>query len=166
MQKTATVLSILALGVLFAPRSADAQVQVGPTVAFHDDFDLGIGGALNVRMPALGDRIGLGADLIVFFPEGDGVDYLEFNGNLTYDFPLENQRVRPFALVGMNIARLSVDLPGELGSAEDTEIGVNLGGGLAFDLGFVRPTVGARAEIGGGEGFVLFMSLPFEVGGN
>lgn len=166
MRKVLITLCVLGLGILASPRQMEAQVQIGPTLAYHSDFDFGIGGTLNVQMPALGDRIGFMTDLLVFFPDPDGLDYLEINGNLTYGFPLENQNVRPFALVGLNVARASVDLPGEIDSSDDTEIGLNLGGGVTFDLGAFRPTAGARAEVGGGEGFVIFFTVPFEVGGN
>jgi len=166
MRKLPLVLCVLALGVLVIPGKTEAQVEIGPTMAHHNDFDVGLGGTLNVQMPALGDRIGFMADILVFFPDADNVKYVEFNGNVTYAFPLENPRVRPFALLGLNVARLSVDLPGELGSANDTQLGLNLGGGLGFDLGIVRPMVGARVEVGGGEGFVLFLTLPFDVVGN
>jgi hypothetical protein len=166
MRSLAIASCILALGVLMSPHDAEAQAQIGPTLAWHDDFDVGVGGTLNVRMPALGDRIGFTAEGLVFFPDADDTSYLEFNGNLTYDFPLENERVRPFALLGLNVARLSVDLPGELDSVADTEIGLNLGAGIGFEVGAIRPRVGARLEIGGGEGFVLFVTVPFDVSGN
>lgn len=166
MRSLAIASCVLALGVLVSPRNTEAQVQVGPTVAFHNDFDLGVGGTLDVQMPALGDRIGFMADGLVFFPGEDNVNYLEVNGNLTYAFPLENESLRPFALLGLNVARVSVDVPGGTDTAAETEIGLNLGGGIGFDLGALRPTVGARLEVGGGEGFVLFLSLPFDVSGD
>lgn len=152
--------AFLALG----PAGVDAQVQIGPTIAFHDDFDFGIGATLAAQAPQLGESIGFMADFIVFFPDPQGVDYFEINGNLTYDFPLAESTVLPFALVGLNIARASVDA-GTLGNASNTDIGLNLGGGLSFDLGSVRPSVGGRFEVNGGEGFVIFATLPFEVGG-
>lgn len=166
MRKIAIASCVLVLGLPVSPRNTEAQVQIGPTLAYHNDFDVGLGGTLNVQMPALGDRIGFMADVLVFFPDADNVNYLEFNGNLTYAFPLENERVRPFALLGLNVGRVSADVPDEIDSGDETEIGLNLGGGLGFELGVLRPSVGARVEVGGGEGFVLFVTLPFEVGGN
>ena len=50
-------------------------------------------------------------------------------------------------------------------SAATSDLGVNLGGGIAFDAGSFRPLVGARFEVNGGDGFVVFATLPFEVGG-
>lgn len=164
MRTMPILLCVLALGTLVTPRLAEAQVQIGPTVAYHDDFDVGVGGTLNVQMPALGDRIGFMADVLVFFPSTENLDYLEFNGNVTYDFPLANDNVRPFALVGLNVARASTDASGGIAASDNAEIGLNLGGGIGFDLGALRPTVGGRVEISGGEGLVLFLTLPFEVG--
>lgn len=166
MRTLPILLCALMLGVLANPRAAEAQVQIGPTLAYHDDFDVGLGGTLNVQMPALGDRIGFMADVLVFFPDVEGLNYLEFNGNVTYDFPLTNENVRPFVLVGLNVARASVDAVGAIEGGDNTEIGLNLGGGMAFDLAAMRPTVGARLEVSGGEGLVLFLTVPFEVGGN
>jgi hypothetical protein len=164
MRMLSILLCALTLGVLASPRAAEAQVQIGPTLAYHGDFDVGVGGTMNVQMPALGERIGFMADVLVFFPDVENVNYLEFNGNVTYDFPLANETVRPFVLGGLNVARVSVDVPTGV-DGDETEIGLNLGGGLGFDLGSLRPTAGVRVEVGGGEGFVLFLSLPFEVGG-
>lgn len=163
MRKLLMLLAVCALAAA-TPRAGKAQVQVGPTLALHDDFDLGLGGTLTVQMPALGDGLGFMGDFLIFFPDEDGLDYLEFNGNVTYDFPLSNSAVRPFALAGLNIARVSVDIS-EVGDDSNTEIGLNVGGGIAFDLGSFRPLVGGRFEIDGGEGFVVFATLPFEVSG-
>lgn len=148
-----------------APVGIEAQVQLGPTIALHDDFDFGIGATVSFQAPAIGEGIGFMGDFIVFFPDVDGVDYLEFNANLTYDFLIENSSIVPFALGGLNVARISVDA-GPLGSESETELGVNLGGGIVFDAGSFRPAVGGRFEVNGGEGFVVFATLPFQVGNN
>jgi hypothetical protein len=160
------VLGLAAAALLAAiPRGVDAQVQIGPTLAFHDDFDFGIGATVSAQAPGLGEGIGFMADFIVFFPDTDGYDYFEINGNVTYSFPLAESTVLPFALGGLNIARASYDA-GTLGDGSNTEIGLNLGGGIVFDAGSFRPAIGGRFEVNGGEGFVLFATLPFEVGGS
>ena len=163
MRTLAIALTALAFGVA-APQQAQAQVQLGPTLAFHDDFDFGLGFTLSGQAPALGERLGFMGDFIYFFPDADNLDYLEFNANLTYDFALPESTVTPFGLLGLNVARVSVDVP-DLGDNSETELGLNLGGGVRFDLGNFRPSVGGRFEINGGEGFVIFGILPFEVGG-
>lgn len=153
---TAAFLAVGASGV-------HAQVQIGPTVAFSDDFDFGLGATLQAQAPGLGEGIGFLGEFLVFFPDPDGLSYFEINGNVTYAFPLANSTVLPFALGGLNIARASVDTGG-LGSVSNTEIGLNLGGGLTFDLGTFRPSAGGRFAIGDNDHFVIFFTLPFEVG--
>lgn len=146
----------------FAPASADAQIYIGPEIAFNDDADLGIGASLEFDLPSIDPALSYMGDLVIFFP-GDDFDYLEINTNLTYDLPLENTSVVPFVLGGLNIARASFDGgPGE-DSESDTEIGLNLGGGVKFDAGTLQPRVGARAVLGGSETFTLWLAVPFRV---
>ncbi len=155
MRKISVPLALLA-GLAFATGSAEAQITLGPTLAFHDDADFGIGATVGVPLPSLAPAMGLMADFMYYFP--DGFDYWELNGNLTYDFPLEGSSVVPFALAGLNIGHYSVS------EASDTEMGLNIGGGIAFELGTFRPNVGLKFELGNEEAFVLFGTLPFELG--
>lgn len=165
MRKTFGVLSLAA--VLAVPGAAEAQISVGPTAAFHDDFDFGIGAMVGVDLPALAPGVGVLGDFTYFFPGIDNFDYWEINGNLTYDIVLEDAPVAPFALGGLNVASFSSSADTEFGSfsASSTEIGINLGGGIKFQAGALEPLVGLRLELNGGEGFVIFGSLPFSVGG-
>lgn len=159
--------------IALTPSLSQAQVTLGPAIAYHDDFDLGLGAALSMPMPSIGDGIGLVVDFLYFFPSlpagtpaGVDVDYLELNGNLTYDFPLQESTVVPYVLGGLNIANGSfgISVGGLSASGSSTEIGLNLGGGIKFNLGTFRPSVGAKFEVSGGEGFVIFGSLPFVIG--
>ncbi|MDX1495538.1 MAG: hypothetical protein R3253_15830 [Longimicrobiales bacterium] len=145
--------------------AASAQVQVGPTLVFSDDVDFGIGATVSAQAPGIGEGIGFMGEFLVFFPDVDGSDFFEINGNVTYAFPLANSTVLPFALGGLNIARASVDAGG-FGDESRTDIGLNLGGGISFDLGSFRPSVGGRFAINELNHFVIFATLPFEVGSN
>jgi hypothetical protein len=49
-------------------------------------------------------------------------------------------------------------------SFSDTASRLNIGGGLEFNAGTLRPTAGLRIELGDGDAFVLFVSLPFALG--
>lgn len=146
----------------FAPLGAQAQVQIGPTLAVSDEVDFGIGATLSTQAPQLGESLGFMGEFIVFFP--DAGDYFEINGNVMYSFPLTESTVLPFALAGLNIARFSSDV----GDFSNTEIGINLGGGITFDLGSFRPSIGGRFTINDlvNDHFVFFATLPFEVGSN
>lgn len=164
MRKIVLVLGVLAFGAANA-QEAQAQVFLGPTVAYHDDFDFGLGATLGAKMPALGERIGFMGDFLLFFPDADNLDYLEINANVTYDLNTGDPTFKPFAILGLNVARASVDVAG-LEDSSNTEIGLNVGAGVTFDVGRMNPMVGLRLELSGGEGFVLFASLPFDVSGN
>ena len=143
----------------FMPSPAQAQATLGPAIAYHDDFNLGLGAGLNVPVQEFGRGVSIMADFFYFFPDND-LNYLELNGNLTYSFPLEGWSATPYILGGVNVANISQDLTDE----SSTELGVNLGGGIYFDMGRFRPTIGAKIEVSGGEGFVVFGHLPFVIG--
>lgn len=164
MIKKITFAAIAGSVFMLAPTQAQAQVQLGPTVAFHDDFDFGVGAMVGFGIPALGEGVNFLGDFTVFFPDTDNLDYWEINGNVTYDIPVEGAAVAPFLLGGLNVAQVSIDAP-TIGDTSETELGLNLGGGLRFAAGTLEPIVGARVELSGGEGFVVFASLPFNLGG-
>jgi len=159
--------SVLAAAAFLAVGASgvDAQVQLGPTLVFSDEVDFGVGATLNAEAPQLGEGVGFLGEFLIYFPDTDGLDFFEINGNLTYDFPLENSTVLPFALGGLNVSRTSIDAGG-LGGASNTDIGLNLGGGIRFDLGSFRPAVGGRFAIGDIDHFIIFGTLPFEVAGS
>lgn len=161
MTRTLRVLAAAA-ALAAAPGLAQAQVTFGPTLAYHNDADFGLGAALGVPLPEMHPNLGFVADFVVFFPDAAGLDLFEINGGVTYDLPVEGATVLPFALAGLNIARFSVDVAGV--SASNTELGLNIGGGIKFDAGPVRPMVGLRLEIEGGDGFVFFGTIPFAIG--
>ncbi len=160
-----------ALAALFAlsPAAAQAQIYLGPEVAWNDDFDVGVGAGIEFDLPQLYEGITFMGDFIYYFPGDDSagrdLNYFEFNTNLSYDLPLEDVPVVPFGLAGLNIGRRSVDVDvsGEEGSVSNTEIGLNLGAGVKFNLGSFRPRVAARFAIGGWESFTVFAFLPFRL---
>ncbi len=163
----ATMAALVAL-----PSHAWSQIQAGPFLAFHDDADLGIGGFVGIPLPDIHENISFVGDFGIFFPgdggyEGVNTDYWEANANLIYRFALEDYSFTPWALGGLNIAHGSVGINlGDLGSgsASDTEIGVNIGGGVTFGAGALQPFAGAKLELGGGEGAVIFGGLVFTIG--
>lgn len=171
-KKLASVVALAGL-LAFAPAQARAQAYAGPVLAYHDDFDLGLGGFVTVPMPSFAEGLSFIADLGIFFP-GDGmgtdVSYFELNGGVLYRFPVDSDEISPFAMGGLNIARISIDHdgagpgPGEGMDVDDTDLGLNLGGGVTFLSFPVRPSVGLKIELSGGDGFVLFGALGFPLG--
>ena len=137
----------------YTPGASQAQATLGPTVAYKSDVDVGIGLMLGIPLPGLGDAVGLTADLMQFFPQRlfAVVTYSEYNANVTYDLPVGGSSVNLFVLVGINVARSSPDILAEVA----TDFGLNLGGGIRFDMANFRPAVGGRLEVGGGFGTQL-----------
>lgn len=160
LRKVTAVLGAAAVFAL-APLPAQSQIYLGPEVAWNDDADLGIGAGVEFDLPSLYPGIAFHGDFLYFFP--DGYDYFEFNTNLTYDFPLEDASVVPFALAGLNIANVSFDndTPG-VGGDSNTDVGFNLGGGVKFNLGSFQPRVAARFALGN-DSFTIFGFLPFRI---
>jgi hypothetical protein len=101
------------------------------------------------------------ADFLIFFP--DFSDYFELNANLTYDFSLQESTAVPFILGGLTLGHSSAEVLGI--SVSDTALRLNLGGGVQFDAGTLRPMAGMRVELGDGDALILFASLPFALGG-
>lgn len=160
----------VALPAAFAvPAEARAQTVAGPYLAYHDDFDLGIGVFIEAPIPSYAEGLSLTADLGIYFPGdrvGTDVNYFEINGGALYRFDVDSDDVSPFALGGLNIARVSVD-NGGIGANADgskTDLGLNLGGGVTFLRSAVRPSVGVKIELSGGDGYVIFGALGFPLG--
>jgi hypothetical protein len=156
------LLCIVALaGMVAVPASVEAQLTAGPMAAFHDDLDFGIGGFLMVPVPSLDPNLSIVPSFIYYFP--DGLDAFEINGDVVYAFEVSpDTPVLPFAMAGLNIMRVSVDFGG--GSASNTEMGLNLGGGITFRSESIAPFVGAKFEMGDFDGFVVFGGFGFPVG--
>ncbi len=155
------------------PASASGQVQVGPFAAFHDEADLGVGAFVGIPVPEIHEDISFIGNFGYFFPDKhhSGVrdsDYWETNANLMFRFPLEDPRFTPWVMGGLNVAHWSWDDEGEGvrdSEGTNTDIGLNLGGGVTFGTGTTLPFAGVKFELDGGEGAVLFGGVSFVVGG-
>ena len=173
MKRYAILLAGLAL-VHLPPARAEAQVNFGPLLAWGDDADMGIGGRVDIGLGnAFGVESGpfqnlfLNSGVTYFFtdceegPDFDEIDcsWIEINGNLAVPFTLEGSSIQPYAGSGIHIARLSVDAgPFE---GDDTEVGLNLLGGIFFPISDLRGFAEAKFELGGGEQFVLSGGILF-----
>lgn len=148
--------------------TADAQAQAfGVQGSWGDDTDFGIGARLELGLPNLLTSEGplsntfLIGSFDYFFPDcgGFGTDvdcsFWELNGNLAV--PITSSTIDPYAGAGLNIARASV----ESGTfeASDTEVGLNLLGGLRFSLGGASAFGEGRFVLGGSEQFVLTLGV-------
>lgn len=150
----AAVLGVVTLGV----EEAQAQVSFGAQASYADDMDFGIGARLYAGLPFTG--VEFVGTFDYFFPSVDGYNYLEVNANALFSLPVANMPAfRPYVGGGLNIARLSMDVPDalqQLGADDsDTELGLNVIGGAEFGIGRFKPFAELRAQISGGEQFVL-----------
>ncbi len=158
---TTLIVALVAASTL-SPSTAHSQVYLGPELAWNDDADFGIGAGVEFDLPELHSGVGFVGDFLWFFP-GEDFDYFEFNANLTYDLPLEETKVVPFALAGLNVGRVSLDSGGVLeGDDGNTDLALNLGGGLKFVAGSFRPRVAARFAVGN-DNLTFFAFIPFQV---
>lgn len=155
-----TFLTTLAVMFLFGATQLSAQIRFGGQLNYGDDTDFGLGPRLVLADPALGEFRFIGSFDLYFPDDGGGVDidYWELNGNIVYDFEVTTApKLTPYVGAGLNVAHVSVDLtsPGLTGGGSNTELGVNLLGGLEFGLGKIRPFVEIKVELEGGEQFVI-----------
>lgn len=167
MTNTTKVLVLAAALSLPAFSSAQAQMgrermSFGLQVNFADDADIGVGARLRHSLAGVIPNAPLsGIASIDFYFPGDPINsYIELNYNVVYNFTINSPRIRPYAGGGLNFARLSVDTGA--GDASDTEVGLNILGGILFrTAGRVTPFVELKIEAGGGEQFVITGGLHF-----
>ena len=168
------IFALAAVVVLAAiPTGAWGQVQVGPFAAFHDDADMGIGAFVGIPLQEIHEDVSFVADFGYFFPDKhhSGVresDYWEANADLMFRFPLEDPRFTPWIMGGLNVARWSWTDEGEGvrdSSGSESDIGLNLGGGMTFGSGTTLPFAGVKFELDGGDGAVIFVGISFVVSG-
>ncbi len=155
-------LAACAVMVVASAAQLSGQIRVGGQINFADDFDFGLGPRIVVADPALGEFRFIGT-FDLYFPDdraGVDIDYWEINGNVVYDFAIQSApTLVPYVGAGLNIAHASGGV-GNLG-ASDTNLGVNLLGGMEFKTGRLRPFVELRVELEGGEQFVVTGGLLF-----
>ena len=156
----------VALAVAATPAVSLAQLpfRLGGQLSWGDDKDLGLGiryeNDLTMFGPAVRNLRVIGS-FDYFFP-GNNVNYFEFNANVAWGFSIPGSRIAPYAGGGINIARGSVDLPAPLGDRSDTDVGLNLLGGVKFPaLGKFTPYTELRLELSGGDQFVITGGLLF-----
>ncbi|MGK7388806.1 MAG: outer membrane protein [Candidatus Cyclobacteriaceae bacterium M2_1C_046] len=150
----------LALGIMFFSNT-NALAQ--------NDFTVGGGLAYGAEVEAIGIQAGAtyafteeisgAADVIIFFP--DGYDWWELNINGHYRFFSEDN-IALYGLAGLNYATLSVDL-GQFGSASDSELGLNIGGGAEFGLDFAKLYTEIKYVIGNADQLTLSAGLRFAI---
>ncbi len=153
MKRWIVMLASLAFLVAVQPaEEAEAQVMFGPQVVLWDFEELGIGARVDF---GLADAFGIedgffeglfgSANVSYLLLDGDGTPLdINLNANVTFDV---DANIRPYAGAGINHLRFS------FGGFTVSNSGLNLLGGLFFDLGSV-PAFGELKYSTSGAGFL------------
>ncbi len=148
-------LTLCALLALCAGAPLSAQVRFGVQADWGDNSDFGIGGRLEHGLAKLFPKVPLrGAASFDYFFPGNSLNYWEINYNVFYQ--LKADALTPYAGGGLVLAYASAN------GNSNSDLGVNLGGGLKFATGSkLTPFIEGRIELGAGEQFVLTGGLLF-----
>jgi len=148
MRVRSLIVGVAAL-LLAVPATAVGQVAFGPQLSFGGETDLGIGGRVLANVESL-ERWDFIGTFDVWFPDDDGGtdrSAWEINGNLAYNFVVEDSELNPYAGAGLSIFHLSVESDGPGPDFDDTDLGLNLFGGLKFPGQSITPFVEVRAVL-------------------
>lgn len=160
------LVAVCLAALVAVPSTAHAQMDLGGQLSWGDDADFGIGARVVLGLPFEQVPLEVIGTFDYFFPdEGPGgadVTYWELNANIVYRIPVQVPMLTPYAGTGINIAHASVDAEGV--DVSDTEVGINLLGGIKYNAGPVTPFGEMRFELDGGEQFVLSFGVLFNVG--
>lgn len=147
------VLAAICFVVSFVSQNAQAQNRFGGALAFgSDNLDIGIAAVGEFKII---DKGAISPQLVFFFP--DNVNVFELNGNFNYYF-YDQDILEFYGLAGLNFSRISWDGPGR--NYSDSNVGLNLGAGLNFDLGKkVVPYTEFRFTVGDYDPIVLQLGV-------
>jgi hypothetical protein len=157
----------VAAALLLTPTVTRAQ-NFGAQVDWGSDTDIGVGARAEWPMTNVFTTTGAFSKAFLitsfdfYFPDcgGSGVDCnsWELNGNLGVPIPAQ-ATVKPYLGGGLNISRTSASAGGV--SASDTNIGINLLGGIKFPLSTLTGYGEARVVVGDADQFVLTFGILF-----
>lgn len=158
--------AIMTVGVVEA--QAQTQVRIGPEVAWGSDTDLGVGGRLTADIPVTEDEGSFfnelrGIGQFLFWVDCDGCTMWEINANGVVPVSLGGDSDF-YAGAGLNVFRFSADV-GDVGGvdldASTTELGLNILGGLNFELGNLAAFGEAGFRISDFDQFVIGAGILF-----
>ena len=165
MRQVRNLLAAVALVVVGAS-TADAQ-RFGAHAIWANDVELGVGARMEMdfsnklsKQPPLSRAFFIG-QFDYFLDPCEPADCTYFEINPSIAVPLNATTLKPYVGAGLNIARMSVDFGGTIGNQSDTEIGINLLGGLKLNLSGMDAFTEARLALGGGEQFSIAFGILF-----
>lgn len=144
-----------------------AQLQVGGGLAYGTEVE-----AIGIQARGVykfTEEWGAEADFIFYFDEFEDVTFWELNANGNYFF-FSNEAIDAYALAGLNIASVGVSIDlGPFGgtvSESNTEVGLNIGGGVQFGITESIKGLGEiKYIIGDFDQLVLAVGVLFDIGG-
>lgn len=149
------VFALLATDNVFA-QGAKNRLGVFLAADFGDVDEVALGGLGEFRVA---DRFAISPQLLIYFMNNN-FSFFEVNINGNYYF--YSQDVFSFyGLGGLNFGRAGYNGPGE--DYHHTEIGLNLGGGINFELGKIVPFSEIRFTIGDYDQLVLSGGIKFNL---
>lgn len=152
---------LITLCLVMTFSSLQAQLKLGGGVGYGFDIEeLGI--LVRGAYPITEEITGNGTFL--YYLVGDGLSLWELDLDGQYNF-YATDAFSAYGIGGLQIARASVDL-GSIGSASDTEIGFNVGGGVNLGISEAIDFFGElRFSIGGTEQLLVAAGVLFALGG-
>ncbi|MDX2304245.1 MAG: outer membrane beta-barrel protein [Microscillaceae bacterium] len=172
MQKLINFIYKLLLSAIFvfafsSLSKAQVGIHLGGGLIYGTEVEqLGLNGRATFRFGNW--RIAPGVDY--FFPEKSGglkvtVWSVNVDGNYVFDLP--SGLVSPYVLAGLNFTTLTVKLDDNSLFDEDgsnTELGLNIGGGVDFNLKVVNPFIEFKYVLGEADQGVLAFGVKFGIG--
>jgi hypothetical protein len=130
---------LVLLAVVMAAPAAASPMRGGLRVGVTDDPDsIFVGGFAVFENLGGVPRLALEPGGDVGFGDEGPFDYftLRFTLNFQYRVPLAGGQSTAFPLAGVNIYYINIDDCGGFGDCDDTDVGINIGGGFEFNRQF------------------------------
>ena len=152
----------------FIPSTASAQLRFGAQVGYGTETDLAVGARIDVpltnalsKTPPFSNAFFL-TSFDFYFPDcaaGADCTYWELTPALAVPFAVQGSAMRPYLGAGLTFARASVSAGGT--SADNTEAGLALIGGLKFPLNTMSAFTEARITLSDADQLTLAFGLLF-----
>lgn len=159
-QHIASILLVTVLFIFGSVQQGQAQIQLGGGLAFGTDVEeigLQVNGTYSVT-----PEIRIAPDFTYYFADDIGttdVNYSELNVNGHYIFATnETNELVVYGLAGLHIAFI------EVGALSDNDVGINLGTGLEYNVGFGNLFGEVKFNVGGFEQFGLAAGVRVPIG--
>ena len=154
MKKLGVVLAFMVC--MMAAVDSSAQ-KIGVMLGYGtevEELGIGVNGEFNIN-----DKVSISPSFIYWFPK-DPLSWWEFNANANYYFTTAGS-ADFYGLAGINLFGFNVE-----GGDGESEVGLNLGAGVNFNIGKNwEPFTELKFVIGDADQLGLFFGAKFKLGG-